>query len=75
MGLGLRRLLEFNAACMAKLAVEFLNNKKDWTEFIRRRFYRRGVAISYYSSSSIWKGVKSGLQMVALDINWLVGRQ
>lgn len=30
--------------------------------------------IQYHKQSSIWRGIKVGLQTCALDVNWIVGR-
>lgn len=60
-GLGIRSLMEFNGACMAFLAVEFLKGNKTWCSFTRTIFYKNDNAIQYYRCSSIWKGIKSGL--------------
>lgn len=73
--MGIQSLKEFNVACIAKLAMEFLRNKKDWEIFMRGRFYRKGLMITYNRSSSIWKCIKTGLQTVALDISWIGGKK
>lgn len=74
-GIGLRSLKEFNNSCLSKLAVDFLQNKKTWCDFVRKRYYRNGTIINYHRSSSICGGIKVGLLLVTLDVQWIIGRQ
>lgn len=60
-GIGLTSLKEFNNACLSKLAIDFLQNKKMWCDFVRKRYNKNGTGIKYYKGSSIWGGIKAGL--------------
>lgn len=73
-GIGLRSLKEFNMACMAKLATDFLKKEKTWCDLIHQRYYTGGVAINYQRCSSIWKGIKSGLLTISFETRWIIGR-
>lgn len=72
-GLGIRSLVEFNDAAMKKLAWEFVKAKKQWAVFMRARFLAKGRPIQYYKGSSTWKGIKEALEIISLDITWLIG--
>lgn len=67
---GIRNLLEFNEACLSKLAWNFMSGRKTWSAFGKARYYCRG-----YPTSSIWKGLKIGLQQIYNDVIWMVGRK
>lgn len=72
-GLGIRCLWEFNDAAMAKLVWEFLKSKKGWSRFMKARHYRKEEPIQYYRNSSIWKGIKEGIQNIPQDTVWCIG--
>lgn len=73
-GLGTRSLKVFNCACLAKLAMEFLKNKKEWCKFLRSRFYKSSTPITYNCCSSVWSAIKWGLQTIEGDTRWIIGR-
>lgn len=74
-GLGIRIFQDFNDECMAKLAMEFLKEERPWCLMMRKRYFRNEKAITYYISSSIWRGIRLGLLTMALDIRWIIGRK
>lgn len=74
-GLGIRCLVEFNDVCMAVLAVQFLKGKNTWCSWVSNRFYPKGVPIQYYKSSLVWRGIRYGLQLISIDICYIVGRR
>lgn len=54
--------------------MELLKGERPWCLIMRKRYFRNGKPVSYYLSSSIWKGIRLGLLTVALDIKWIMGR-
>lgn len=71
-----RRLIDFNRTCMAKLAWDFLNGTSIWSQFQRARFYIQGDTMSHSRGSFIWKkGVKIALQCISSDLTWLLCKE
>lgn len=72
-GLGIRSLEDINNAGMSKLAWWFLKGQRQWCDFMKNRYYRKGRPISYSKSSSIWKGIKEGLLLLNPDVFYILG--
>lgn len=72
-GLGLRGLQEFNNVGLICLAWQLIQGDRQWTEFMKARYYRKGSPISYYRPSSIWSGIKTDTEFFSGDVTYLIG--
>lgn len=48
-------------------------NRNMWLNFMKMRYYRNGISIAYYRSSSVWGGIRKGLELIRLDVKWSIG--
>jgi len=72
-GMGIRSLVNLNAASNLKICRELLQSKEQWAQVLRSRVIRNSTCINHHVYSSIWSGAKSEFQNIIDNSLWLVG--
>jgi ribonuclease HI len=72
-GLGIRSLISLNEATNLKLCWDMLQSKEQWAVLLRSRAIRNRSGITYHIFSSLWSSVKSELQVVMNNSNFIIG--
>lgn len=67
-GLGLRTVKSINDAASLKLCWDLVTSNDQRSTFLKARFFKDGVLVSYHISSSVWTGIKSNLQTVNVNV-------
>ncbi|KAK2364421.1 hypothetical protein QL285_089294 [Trifolium repens] len=72
-GLNVRSLTHLNKASNLRLCWSMTNSQASWAVLLRDRVFRKGKAIRYHISSSLWSSIKEEFGVIKDNSVWLLG--